>query len=95
MYDSSSPHASTRPVHAETTPRTGNGLAVLAGFAALFPLTLFVVAHPAVTAATATGVGVGLLVRPLRRKLARRPDRPRPSGTERPPDGFGPDATRE
>ncbi|NHN57579.1 MULTISPECIES: hypothetical protein [Halorussus] len=68
---------------------------MLAGFAALFPLTLLVLAHPAVAAATATGVGVGLLARPLVRRLTRRPVRPRPSRTERPTDGVGPAATGE
>ena len=85
----------TRTAHVESTPCTANGLAVLAGFAALFPLTLYALAHPVVATTTATGIVVGLLAGSLRRRLTLRSTRRRPSGSEQSSDAFGPTATRK
>ncbi|WP_435180172.1 hypothetical protein [Halorussus sp. AFM4] len=95
MYDSSRPQSPTRPARSEPAPQPADGLAVLAGFAAVFPLTLLAIAHPAVAAATATGVAIGLLARPLFRRLTRRTAGPRSARHERPGDGVDLAATRE
>lgn len=94
MNPKHAPHASTRTTFGGgRAPRTLGGIALYVGFAALVPLTLFALANPAVVAAGAFGLAAGLLVAPLRRRLARR--RRRATGAERSSEAFGPAATRE
>lgn len=89
-------HASTRTVHTRNTaPRTWRGLALYVGFVALIPLTLFALEHPLVVTAGVTGTGVGLLARPVLRRLARRPDRHQSNGAERPSNALGHSATND
>ncbi|MFC4548815.1 MULTISPECIES: hypothetical protein [Halorussus] len=101
MNDRHHPHASTRPAHLEDdVPRTWRSFALSVGLVALFPLTLFALAHLAVVAAALVGACAGLLAQPLYRGLQRRldrydSDRSDPDGAGRPTDALGPAATKD
>lgn len=90
------PHASTPSPHeGNPPPRTWGGIALYAASVALVPLTLFALAHPAVVAAGLLGTGVGALVGPSLRRLARRPNRPPANNGDRPHSAVGRTATND
>ncbi|USZ68610.1 hypothetical protein NGM10_02440 [Halorussus salilacus] len=86
MTSNPRPHASTPPHRRPNRPpRTWAGIALYVCSAALVPLALFALSHPAVVAAGLLGTGVGALAGPSLRRLARRPDRRRSVAVDDPP----------